>query len=70
MSELRWNPTPYRKRADDEIADVEGFGRFRIAWDREAKAFCLLQNNERIGSWHNTPDAAKVAATGIVEASS
>lgn len=69
MGELLWSPTPYRKRTDDEVADVAGFGRFRVCYDRHAKKFFLSQNNERIGSWHDTPEAAKSAAENIVEAS-
>lgn len=63
---LQWNPTPYRKRKDDEYADVDGFGRFRIKWNSDYCGFTVLQNNERIGNIHNTAVAAKSAVEGIV----
>jgi hypothetical protein len=64
---IQWNPTPYRKRKDDEYADVDGFGRFRVVYDKDAGGFVVRQNTERIGSIHATAEAAKHAVAGIVE---
>lgn len=68
---LRWEPTPYRKNAADELVDVSGFGRFRIRPERvigtKKNGYRVWQNNEPIGSIHQTPEAAKSAVESLTQ---
>lgn len=61
---LRWTPTPYRRDRSDEIADVDGKGRYRVRRIKLRSGFSqfvALLNGEQIGT-ASMFDGAKVIA--------
>jgi hypothetical protein len=64
MSALRWEPTPYRRQAEDEIADVPGVGRYRVKPVRNSAGFYavdVLLNNQRLIGKLSIADAKEYA---------
>lgn len=59
---LSWQPTPYRRRKDDQFADVPNrLGRYRVKWDKLTKRYHVFYNGSLVSS-ETTLDAAEKRA--------